>query len=268
MAERFGQSLKDELERIQGLHARPTERAARVAAIEEPWQSELPQLRAAKSKGKLSESEWLATINSNIEKSGLHFEDRLVKAFHTSLKVAEWAPLTVLGGVSGTGKSELPRLYSRFGGLAFMPVPVQPGWDSPSSLFGFFNSVDNRFDATPLLRALAQSQRAGDEKYPGFNDRVLLVLLDEMNVAHVEQYFSDLLSGLEQRRGEEQAPHLDVGLGAGMKPYELKLGRNVLWTGTMNEDETTKSLSDKVLDRANLLHFPRPKSFGRVARRT
>jgi hypothetical protein len=93
----------------------------------------------------------------------------------------------------------------------------------------------------------------------GLSDRLLLVLLDEMNLAHVEQYFSDLLSRLEQRRGESRDVTLDIDLGAGMPPYPLRLGRNVLWVGTMNEDETTKALSDKVIDRSNLLYFPRPR---------
>jgi len=56
-------------------------------------------------------------------------------------------------------------------------------------------------------------------------------------------------------------PRLDVKLGAGMPPYQIPLGRNLLWVGTMNQDETTKSLSDKVLDRSTVIHFPRPDQF-------
>jgi len=171
----------------------------------------------------------------------------------------------VLGGVSGTGKSELPRVYARFGGLAFEPLSVQPNWDGPQSMFGFFNSVDNRFNATPLLRALVQSQHEPDSEIytGGLHNRLLLVLLDEMNLAHVELYFSDLLSKLEMRRGEKDDVTLEVDLGAGLEEYRVPLGRNVLWVGTMNEDETTKTLSDKVLDRSNLLGFPRPRELRR-----
>jgi 5-methylcytosine-specific restriction endonuclease McrBC GTP-binding regulatory subunit McrB len=105
----------------------------------------------------------------------------------------------------------------------------------------------------------AQHERDHETYKHGLSDRLLLVLLDEMNLAHVEQYFSDLLSRLEQRRGESRDITLDIDLGAGMPPYPLRLGRNVLWVGTMNEDETTKALSDKVVDRSNLLYFPRPR---------
>jgi GTP-binding protein Era len=65
----------------------------------------------------------------------------LFYAFHTALKIADWSSVTVLAGVSGTGKSELPRLYSAFGGLNFINVPVQPNWDSQESMLGFSQSA-------------------------------------------------------------------------------------------------------------------------------
>lgn len=89
-----------------------------------------------------------------------------------------------------------------------------------------------------------------------------LVLLDEMNLANIEQYFASFLSKLETRRDclDNNVPKIDLPLGAGAS-FALKLGKNVLWTGTMNEDETTKTLSDKVLDRGIVINFPRPKKF-------
>ena len=127
--------------------------------------------------------------------------------------------LTVLAGVSGTGKSELPRLYSHFGGINFLSLSVQPNWDSQESMLGFFNSIDNKFDAQPVLRLLAQSQKAQAEGYPlGLEDVMSLILMDEMNLAHVELYFAEFLSKLELRRGRKgnEAPSLEVKLGAGM----------------------------------------------------
>jgi hypothetical protein len=252
-----------EVEHMRGLYQPAAERDSRIRPITQPW---LADFRTA-PQAAIGELDWLNGIIDRCEASGMRFPRRLVHAFHTALKTAELSPLAVLAGVSGTGKSELPRLYARFGGLAFLGVPVQPNWDSPQSLFGFFNSVDNRFSATTLLRAMVQAQYgAEDSAYSaGLGERLLLVLLDEMNLAHVEQYFSDLLSKLEARRGESEDVTLDIDLGAGMDPYPLKLGRNVLWVGTMNEDETTKALSDKVIDRSNLLFFPRPRTLHRRA---
>lgn len=252
-----------ELNRLRAAYERPAEIEAREKEIE------LPHIKADSIrppvKADIDEMTWLKGIVNACNAYGLHFNPRILKAFHTALKTAEWSPLTILAGVSGTGKSELPRLYSHFGGIFFEPLSVQPNWDSQESMLGFFNSIDNKFDAQPALRFLAQSQKPWSDDYPGLQDAVCLILLDEMNLAHPELYFAEFLSKLELRRGRRgnDVPFIPVKIGAGMKPYELPLGRNVLWTGTMNQDETTKSLSDKVLDRSIIINFPRPTELKR-----
>lgn len=195
---------------------------------------------------------WLDHILAQSRKSGIILSSRFLYAYHTSLKIGEWSPLVVLAGVSGTGKSELPKQYAHHGGMHFLSVPVKPDWDSPASLFGYFNAIENRFEATELLRALYQMQ---EER----KDDMFVVLLDEMNLAHPEQYFADLLSKFEENRGSDLPAEYDILLGAGEPPEKLSIARNVLWTGTMNEDETTKGLSDKVIDRSMLITFPCPK---------
>lgn len=203
-----------------------------------------------------NEIEWLNKIKNSFKEVGFKFSDRLLYAFHTSLKVGDWNPLTVLAGVSGTGKSELPRLYSRYGGINFLPLAVQSNWDSPYSLFGYYNSLEGKFNATSLLKVLYQAQ---EDAKNSISDYLTIVLLDEMNLAHVELYFSELLSKLELLRGSDDVK-LEIDI-AEKNPYEIKLNKNVIWVGTMNEDETTKSLSDKVIDRSNLINFPRPNKF-------
>lgn len=248
-----------EVDRMRSLYEKPQELEARVGEIETPlWED----IKRAPVDDELTELAWLDRIAVACGESGFRFPKRLVYQFHTALKTAELSPFTVLAGVSGTGKSALPRLYAHFGGLAFQDVAVQPNWDSPQSLFGFFNSIDNRYNATELLRAMVQSQKAREDKSykHGFSDRLLLVLLDEMNLAHVEHYFSEQISRLGKPLAAGQSVVVPIDLGAGMRPYQLQLGRNILWVGTMNEDETTKTLSDKVIDRSNLLFFPRPRT--------
>jgi len=257
----------DELKRLRAAYERPAEVEARYKEIELPYLiwDKVSRPEKLDDPASVNEIKWLDGIIDKCEQYGLHFNPRIVKAFHTALKTAEWSPLTVLAGVSGTGKSELPRLYSHFGGLFFEPLSVQPNWDSQESMLGFFNSIDNKFDAQPVLRFLAQSQKPWTDDYPGLKDAVCMVLLDEMNLAHPELYFAEFLSKLELRRGMKKTdiPSLPVKIGAGLKPYDLELGRNVLWTGTMNQDETTKSLSDKVLDRSIVIYFPRPTELKR-----
>tara|TARA_R110001583_G_C5670595_1_gene410952 strand:+ start:13653 stop:16148 length:2496 start_codon:yes stop_codon:yes gene_type:complete len=254
--------LMEELKRLQSSYEREQDREARIRDIETPYiQKELPRAAA-----KIEELQWLDGISKSCIDYGLRFPRRILHAFHTALKTSEWSPMTVLAGVSGTGKSELPRLYSHFGGINFLSLSVQPNWDSQESMLGFFNSIDNKFDAQPVLRLLAQSQKSKTEEYPfGLEDVMNLILMDEMNLAHVELYFAEFLSKLELRRGRKgsEVPGLEVKLGAGIQHYDLPLGRNVLWAGTMNQDETTKSLSDKVLDRGIVINFPRPTTLER-----
>jgi len=256
--------LENELKRL---------RTAEISEIQDRYNEiKTPRFKReevmTKTQPEIGESEWLEGVAKKCSDYGLHFHPRIINAFHTALKTAEWSPITVLAGVSGTGKSELPRLYSHFGGLYNETLSVQPNWDSQESMLGFFNSIDNRFDAQPVLRFLAQSQEKWEstsDGYPGLSDAMCLVLLDEMNLAHPELYFAEFLSKLELRRGKtrSEVPELQVKIGAGMEPYPLPLGRNVLWVGTMNQDETTKSLSDKVLDRSIIIYFPRPTDLKR-----
>jgi hypothetical protein len=256
----------EELKRLRASYQQGEAQAAREAEIEMPRISaERIKNPPVKPEQPVDEIAWLNGIADECVKHGLKFPERILKAFHTALKTAEWSPITVLAGVSGTGKSELPSLYSHFGGVVFEQVSVQPNWDSQESMLGFFNSIDNKFDAQPVLRLLAQSQRRWTPDYPGLRDAVVMVLLDEMNLAHPELYFADFLSTLERRRSfkGDDVPSLPVKIGAGLPEYELRLGRNVLWAGTMNQDETTKSLSDKVLDRSIIINFPRPAKLER-----
>lgn len=266
---RNNNELKEELERLSPSYNNPESIEKRIKNIKRPYIQEFVPRR---QEAIINELDWLEAIRSSIDDYGLHFSYRILCAFHTALKIAEWSPLTVLAGVSGTGKSELPKLYSRFGGINFINVPVQPNWDSQESMLGYFNSISNSYEAQPMLNFLVQSREKlvngsdnPEDNYNGLADTVSLVLLDEMNLAHVELYFADFLSKLEQRRGAKNSelPHIDINLGSDIDPYKLSLGRNLLFAGTMNQDETTKSLSDKVIDRGTSIYFPRPNSLHR-----
>lgn len=224
--------------------------------------------------GVSGEKKMLEHLATELEARALAFHPRTIFAFHTSLKITEVSPMLVLAGISGTGKSLLPRIYSEVMGMQFLNVAVQPRWDSPQDLLGFYNYMEHRYKATDLARALRQMD---GYNYPADSDEakrvqkgMLLVLLDEMNLARVEYYFSDLLSKLEMRsrdaledKFKRDLASLSVELGSveeadakNVRP--LFVGFNVLFVGTMNEDETTQSLSDKVLDRSNLIRFGKP----------
>ena len=256
------EAKNQELVRLSTPEGRVADRDARIDAIRAGAMDDKKDLAGAgdgfdSRYNKKDEIAWLEDVWKKCEEYGIKFNKRILYAFHTALKINEWSTITVLAGVSGTGKSELPRLYSEFGGLNFCSVAVQPNWDSQESMLGFFNSIDNQFEPEELLKFLVQCTTD-----PRYNEYMSVVLLDEMNLAHVEHYFAEFLSKLESRRGlsRKDLPEIEVKLGAGVKPYGLKLSRTLLWTGTMNQDETTKSLSDKVLDRGIVINFPRPKN--------
>jgi predicted nucleic acid-binding Zn-ribbon protein len=226
----------------------------------------------------ISEEDALKKAKKYIADCGLTFPDRVINAFHASLKTADMSPLVVLAGISGTGKSELPMRYAEGMGIHLVSLAVQPRWDSPNDLFGFYNHLEGRYKATELARAMVQFERynrptwpmpEGWEKEHAKSEAMLLVLLDEMNLARVEYYFSEFLSKLETRRGvnvdkSSDRAKAEIALDMGslqLNEAAIKLypDRNVLFAGTMNEDESTQSLSAKVLDRACVMRFGRPR---------
>jgi uncharacterized coiled-coil DUF342 family protein len=202
----------------------------------------------------------LSNFCSELSKCNLVFNKRTVLSFHTALKCQNINPLTVLAGVSGTGKTLLPLLYAKYFGFMQLVLSVQPRWDSPQDLFGFYNYLEHKYKATDLSRLLWSYQNESKLK-----NAMTLVLFDEMNLARTEYYFSDFLSKLELRRVDEK--DASINLDIAQKTFNLPIPRNLLMIGTMNEDESTQTLSDKVLDRANVLRFGKPaktKSSGKA----
>jgi predicted nucleic acid-binding Zn-ribbon protein len=223
-----------------------------------------------------TENQALHRVRTHLQAGGLVFSNRVLNAFHTALKINDSAQITVLAGVSGTGKSLLPRRYAEAMGIHFLQVAVEPRWDSPQDLLGFYNYVEGKYRATELARLMANMdpwQSFGSEAI-NHRDRLAMVLLDEMNLARVEYYFSEFLSRLEVRppyaagwpsRAACKDALIPVDIRGLTNPPSLFPGQNILFVGTMNDDESTQSLSDKVLDRGNVMQFPAPTSFPTAA---
>ena len=235
--------------------------------LEHPW----PETPIVIKSAPTNEQKWLEHFQENLKKHNILFNERTIRAFHTGLKVTDISPIVILAGVSGTGKSLLPQLYAHALGMNFLNIAVQPRWDSPQDMLGFYNFMEKRFKATALSRLLWQydvnNNKDVKKKYSK-GVPMNMVLLDEMNLARVEYYFSDLLSKLEVRRSidwkdKKQLAAASICLECGSQEQTdhsryLLPGYNTFFVGTMNEDETTQSLSDKVMDRANVLRFGKP----------
>ncbi len=227
------------------------------------------------------ETEALDGLREYVRRCDFNLSDRLLYAFHASLKTSDISSLTVMAGVSGTGKSALPNIYSKAVGFHMVTLAVEPRWDSPKDLLGFFNYVTNRYESTALARALFQFQGLHSDAFKpevDLSEYMLMAMLDEMNLARIEYYFSEFLSKLELRRSGDindfqHRKNIGLEIFGGAKgqgdaslkeepynepPINLLANYNTLFVGTMNEDETTQSLSDKVIDRANVLYFGKP----------
>lgn len=212
-----------------------------------------------------NEADAIKRVERRLRAKGLDYPARTLRAFHTAMKVNETTQMAVLAGISGTGKSQLPRQYAAGMGIGFLQVPVQPRWDSPQDLMGFYNYVEGKFRPTDMARALWAVDELHNEQAD--RDRMMMILLDEMNLARVEYYFSDFLSRLESRprlsdvvdANERKDAEIELEIPNMQMPPRIFPGYNLLFAGTMNEDESTQSLSDKVVDRANILRFAAPK---------
>lgn len=230
-------------------------------------------LRDWKESEIIDENDALHRVQLHFRATGLAYPERTLRAFHTAMKVNESTQMAVLAGISGTGKSQLPRQYAAGMGIGFLQVPVQPRWDSPQDLMGFYNYVEGRFRPTDMARALWAMDELNNPE-GALEDRMLMILLDEMNLARVEYYFSDFLSRLESRpaaievtdraRRKDAEIELEIPTPDGQIP-RIFPGYNLLFAGTMNEDESTQSLSDKVVDRANVIRFAAPRQIVRGA---
>lgn len=190
-----------------------------------------------------------------ITSQGFYYSRELLSNLIISLKVR---PFVILAGISGTGKSRIVAHLARACGATsengrFLMIPVRPDWSDPSELLGF-RDLKGDFIPGPLVNLVEKA--ASDPANPYF------VLIDEMNLARVEYYLSDVLSVMETLRWENEKIVSDLLLSkAGMNERDrAKFGQlswppNVLLVGTVNMDETTHSISKKVLDRAATIEF-------------
>jgi 5-methylcytosine-specific restriction protein B len=194
----------------------------------------------------------VAQLEAAVTALGGHYPGGEVRRFHAALNFLPHKHFVILAGLSGTGKTQLALKYARAvhglnaaGPDPFLFVcPVRPEWTDPTGLTGYYDVLSNRYMVPPFLEAvlLATAHR----------NSPVFVVLDEMNLARVEYYFSEVLSGIETGEPLQLHAHgvpLEGSTGTSI-PAELPLPPNLYITGTINIDETTNPVSDKVLDRA------------------
>ena len=202
-----------------------------------------------------------AVIRSAVAATGLWFEPWVVDDVYLPLRTK---PLLLLTGLSGTARSRIAQALQDV--LCDREtrefVSVRPDWTDSRSLLGYHNLLTDRFHATDVTRFLLRAASEWQDRRE--TARPYLLVLDEMNLARVEHYFSDLLSVMESRRFAADGaltsepirlhgssiPLLLAEDESVTVPPAVELAPNLYVIGTVNVDETTHPFSRKVLDRA------------------
>ncbi|RAN85446.1 MrcB family domain-containing protein [Bacillus sp. SRB_331] len=187
-------------------------------------------------------------VSSYIQSKGFFYEKKDLINFFLSLKTK---PFVILSGISGTGKTKIVQWFAESLGATeengqFTLIPVRPDWSDSSDLLGYVN-LQGEFQERPLIKVLENADANPNRPY--------FVVLDEMNLARVEYYFSDFLSVIESRKWKDGKIITSPVLPESITNKHITIPSNVYIIGTVNMDETTHPLSKKVLDRANTIEF-------------
>lgn len=187
-------------------------------------------------------------VSSYIQSKGFFYEKKDLVNFFLSLKTK---PFVILSGISGTGKTKIVQWFAESLGATeengqFTLIPVRPDWSDSSDLLGYVN-LQGEFQERPLIKVLENADANPNRPY--------FVVLDEMNLARVEYYFSDFLSVIESRKWKDGKIVTSPVLPESITNKHITIPSNVYIIGTVNMDETTHPLSKKVLDRANTIEF-------------
>lgn len=206
--------------------------------------------------------------SSNNGDKELRYSKDTIKKFIAGLHMS---PISILQGISGTGKTSLPRAIAmamtaddpRYGidnGDDELPkspyriCPIQSGWRDKMDLMGFYNSFEKSYHETEFFNALYLANQ------PKYQHILFFIVLDEMNLSRPEHYFADFLSKLEQSEDQRKIKIDNVPEDICPKSIiggTLSIPKNVRFIGTANHDETTLEFAPKTYDRSNVIDMPR-----------
>ena len=180
--------------------------------------------------------------NFAASKLKLYYTTEMIRLFISALASTK---LVILQGISGTGKTSLAYAWGKFLKHDSCVASVQPSWRDRSELFGYFNEFTKKFNETDILKTLYEA---------GYTDDIYTVILDEMNISRVEYYFAEMLSILEMPNKDEWVievvPSSWSSDPTNLKSGKLKIPANTWYIGTINNDDSTFMVTDKVYDRA------------------
>lgn len=185
--------------------------------------------------------------------SGLQYNSEFLFRFNAAILTK---PFVILTGLSGSGKTKLAQAFAMWickSNNQYKIIPVGADWTNREPLVGYPNSLESNNYVKPdngVLDLLLEASQEENQNKPYF------LILDEMNLSHVERYFADFLSVMESGDAiklysgtlRQSSDGKDI-------PQEITWPKNLFIIGTVNIDETTYMFSPKVLDRANVIEF-------------
>ena len=190
-------------------------------------------------------------LKTALLQTGLLFEDKLLNRFVTALLAK---PFVILTGLAGSGKTKLAQVFAQWiceKKEQVCMVPVGADWTNREPLLGYPNALSEGEYVMPENGALELLIQAGKEEN---RNKPYFLILDEMNLSHVERYFADFLSVMESQEAIPLHPDTEIWKKCRV-PAKISLPSNLFIIGTVNIDETTYMFSPKVLDRANVIEF-------------
>ncbi|MEG6615963.1 AAA family ATPase [Peptococcaceae bacterium 1198_IL3148] len=200
----------------------------------------------------VEEYEFLTALKNKMILSELYYDGTDIDSFHTAVKTNF---ITIVGGMSGTGKSQLAMKYCDTLGLRkgddLLVIPISPSYTEPSDILGYLHPQTGAYveSETGLVSFLLKASKNPEKLH--------VCIFEEMNLSQVEHWFSPFISLLELE-GEHRMLHLVSEKQHCLQEEYSKpihIGNNVIFIGTVNLDETTKEFSNRLLDRTNLVQL-------------
>ena len=185
---------------------------------------------------------YIATVHK------IYFDIDLIRAYIAGLATSK---IVLLEGLSGTGKSTLPRRFMEFLGGDSEFIPVQSTWKDRADLLGYYNDFTSNFKETRFLKTLYENNYK--------TDKMSTIVLDEVNLSRVEYYFADFISAMEypvdMRYVELMQPIKGRKMPKLLEDGKLHVSENTFFVGTANKDESTYTITERVYDRAIVINF-------------
>lgn len=192
----------------------------------------------------------ISSFLKSLSDANLKFDDQIGIRLVASLCTK---PFLILTGLTGSGKTKIAQSFAYWISATrdqYEIIPVGADWTNREPLLGYADGIDAKKYIIPESGALDLILRAESSDLPHF------LILDEMNLSHVERYFADFLSIMESNEQAKLYSGADrVDSNGQFVPQEISWPKNLFIIGTVNIDESTYMFSPKVLDRANVIEF-------------